>query len=339
MRTNLLTRDQFREGVFERDNHLCIMCGNPGKDAHHILERRLFPDGGYYLDNGATVCEPCHIAAEQTLITCEDLREKAKIKRVVLPPHLYSSERYDKWGNPYLPNGLRLRGELFDDLSVQKVLAVVLSQFTNRVKYPRTWHLPTSPGVGKDDRVLRDLSILRGLEIVITEKMDGENTTMYRDYIHARSSDYNPHPSRGWVRGFHAQIKNDIPEGWRICGENLFAKHSIAYQSLPSFFMGFSVWTDANECMSWDDTVEWLGLFGIQPVPVLYRGQWSDSRIAQITQSLNLETQEGYVIRAAKAFKHRDFTTHVAKYVRGNHITTTHNWMMQAVERNGMITA
>jgi len=43
----LLTRDEFREAVFARDHHRCVICRNEGKDAHHILERRLFDDGGY----------------------------------------------------------------------------------------------------------------------------------------------------------------------------------------------------------------------------------------------------------------------------------------------------
>jgi 5-methylcytosine-specific restriction endonuclease McrA len=56
----LLTRDEFRKQVFERDNYRCVICGakNGDKhvklDAHHIIERRLWADGGYYLENGAT---------------------------------------------------------------------------------------------------------------------------------------------------------------------------------------------------------------------------------------------------------------------------------------------
>lgn len=42
---NILTRDQFRESVFERDSHTCVICKNPSQDAHHIVERRLFSDG------------------------------------------------------------------------------------------------------------------------------------------------------------------------------------------------------------------------------------------------------------------------------------------------------
>lgn len=36
--------------------------------------------------------------------------------------------------------------------------------------------------------------------VVITEKMDGENTTLYRDGLHARSLDSRHHPSRNWVK-------------------------------------------------------------------------------------------------------------------------------------------
>ena len=43
----LLTRDEFREGVFARDHNNCVICGEPAADAHHIVERRLFSDGGY----------------------------------------------------------------------------------------------------------------------------------------------------------------------------------------------------------------------------------------------------------------------------------------------------
>lgn len=42
----LLTRDNFREAVFARDNNTCVFCSLPAKDAHHIIERRLWKDGG-----------------------------------------------------------------------------------------------------------------------------------------------------------------------------------------------------------------------------------------------------------------------------------------------------
>ena len=112
------------------------------KDAHHIIERRLFPDGGYYLNNGASVCEKHHLECEATTISVEQVREVCGITKIIIPPHLYPDQPYDKWGNPLLENGRRLRGELFFDESVQKILKFggVLDQFDKYVKYPRSYH-------------------------------------------------------------------------------------------------------------------------------------------------------------------------------------------------------
>lgn len=203
--STLLTRDCFRESVFARDNHQCVFCKKPAKDAHHIIERRLWADGGYYLDNGASVCEDCHLACERTIISVEDVRIACGITKVIVPEHLYADHAIDKWGNIILNNGLRMRGELFYDESVQKVLREgnVLSLFTDYVKYPRTYHLPWSAGVNDDDRTLKDTFNFHGKRVIVTEKMDGENTTVYHDgYIHARSIDGRNHNSRNWIKNY-----------------------------------------------------------------------------------------------------------------------------------------
>jgi 5-methylcytosine-specific restriction endonuclease McrA len=62
---SLLTREQYKNAVFKRDNHTCIFCDLPAVDAHHILDRKLFADGGYYLSNGASVCEQHHWDCEK----------------------------------------------------------------------------------------------------------------------------------------------------------------------------------------------------------------------------------------------------------------------------------
>ena len=44
---NLLNRDEFRLQCLERDNHRCVVCHNGNELAvHHIVERRLWADGG-----------------------------------------------------------------------------------------------------------------------------------------------------------------------------------------------------------------------------------------------------------------------------------------------------
>lgn len=338
-KNKLLTRDEFREGVFARDGQRCVICREPAVDAHHIIERKLWPDGGYFLDNGASVCESCHLRAESTEISCDELRQRCGIVRVCLPDHFCPGEPVDKWGNPILPNGQRLRGELFDDASTQKILAPVLHLFTSRVKYPRTFHLPWSPGATADDRIMADPDEAFGAaEIVVTEKMDGECTTMYRDYLHARGLDYAPHPSRDRVRALHGTIAHDIPDGWRICGENLYAVHSITYDGLPAHFLVFSIWDERNECLPWDETVLWAKLLGLHAVPVLHRGPW-DKKAVQRMLDGSAKSQlggdrEGYVVRLAGSFHYRTFRRSVAKYVRKNHVQTDDHWSHRSVVPN-----
>ena len=98
----LLSREEFKKQVFARDKNTCVFCKKAAVDAHHILDRKLFPDGGYYLDNGASVCEEHHWACEKCELTVEQVREACKIKIVVLPPGLEKNIVYDKWGKHIL---------------------------------------------------------------------------------------------------------------------------------------------------------------------------------------------------------------------------------------------
>jgi len=334
MEPKLLTRDAFREGVFERDKHKCVFCGEPAQDAHHILERRLWPDGGYYLENGASVCGKHHIECERTTIPVGEVRHACGITKVWVPPHLYDDHIYDKWGNPVLEDGRRGKGELFYDESVQKVLGEggVLHLFTHYVKYPRTNHFPWSPGVSDDDRIGHDLTEFLGQEVVITEKMDGENTTMYNDHIHARSIDSRGGEDRAWVKQLWSTFAYDIPEDWRICGENLWAEHSIHYEGLRSYFYAFSVWNERNVCLSWEETLDYLELLGIRHVPVLWCGVLSEDydeakkQIRAVEKNLKWDKNEGYVMRPTRSFTYGEFRHCMRKFVRKGHVQTTKHW-------------
>lgn len=210
--------------------------------------------------------------------------------------------------------------------------------FPDWVKYPRTYHLPWSDGVGKSDRVLSSISIFEGKEVVVTEKMDGENTSLYNDYIHARSLDSAGNATRAWVKGFWATIRQDIPKGWRVCGENLYAKHSIKYENLNSYFLGFSIWDSNNYCLDWDTTQDWFNLLGIKAVPVLYRGIFNERSIKDLYNPQDYESKEGYVIRVSGRFHYREFNKSVAKYVRKDHVKTSKHWVKESVTINGLKT-
>lgn len=200
-------------------------------------------------------------------------------------------------------------------------------------KYPRTYHLPWSLGRSSDDKVLSNVDSFIGQEVVITEKMDGENSSLYPDgKTHARSLDSANHVSRDWLKSFWASRCYLLASGLRICGENLYARHSLAYDNLPSYFMGFSVWA-GETCLSWDDAVACFRDLDIIPVSVLYRGIFD----ARLVESMPIkEGTEGYVVRLAGSFAYSAFSTSVAKCVRANHIQTDKHWMLSAVQRNGL---
>ena len=195
---------------------------------------------------------------------------------------------------------------------------------TRYTKYPRTYHLPWSPGVTEDDRVMQDLSCFEGKRVIVTEKMDGENFSGYRDYCHARSIDGRSHYTRDWAKSFWTQRAHELPEDWRVCAENLYAVHSIRYGNLPSYLIGFSIWNEQNECLSWDDTIDWFELLDIPSVPVIYDGIWNEKLIRSI--KFNPDACEGYVVRLAEPFNYGQFKRSVAKYVRANHVQSQKHW-------------
>jgi len=64
---NKKIRDSFeyrmwRKAVFDRDDYTCQVCGKRGcvLNADHILPFSMYPDERLNVDNGRTLCVPCH---------------------------------------------------------------------------------------------------------------------------------------------------------------------------------------------------------------------------------------------------------------------------------------
>lgn len=202
-------------------------------------------------------------------------------------------------------------------------------------KYNRTLHLPNSLGSTSDDKFMDDTTDFIGKYIIGSEKMDGENTNMYRDRYHARSIDSKDHDSRHYVKGIWGQIKNEIPDGWRICGENLYAKHSLFYEDLESYFMVFSIWDENNMCLSWKDTVDFSKILNLVTVPTVIEPMLFDNNfIIDFAKKIDTTKQEGFVIRNVDSFHYDDFSKNVAKWVRPKHVTTGEHWMYSQIIPN-----
>lgn len=213
-------------------------------------------------------------------------------------------------------------------------------EISQRFKYPSTKHLPFSPEKHRDDDYHPNIDFFEGKQVVLTEKMDGENLTVYSDgKYHARSIETPYHPSRTFAGKFAGRIAHKLPEGWRLCAENIYAKHSIKYNDLRSFVQVFSIWNQNNEALSWEKTKEWCDLLDIVHVPEIWSGEFNYENIKEsfthqkLCQKQDREV-EGYVMRTLDGFSFDDFELHLTKFVRPNHVQTDEHWLQKDVEPN-----
>jgi hypothetical protein len=212
-------------------------------------------------------------------------------------------------------------------------------------KYNRTLHLPWSLGTTIDDKVAKSAAHFINKQIIITEKCDGSNSSLESDGCFARTHAGPPtHPSFDYLKAFHSSIKDKIPEGFQLFGENCFAVHSIEYTELPYYFLLFGVRDQDNSIWaSWDEVELWSTEIGVPTVPVLFKGLVSsENELKIITTSLmNSKSQlggelEGLVIRLADSFSDDNFSFSVAKMVRPNHVQTSEHWSHQQLKKNSL---
>lgn len=203
-----------------------------------------------------------------------------------------------------------------------------------RYKYPRTYHFSFSPGRSSDDKIFNDYEqYFKDKEVVITEKMDGENTTIYNDMCHARSINSAHREYHSWLLNYARSFQYMLNDGERVCGEYLFAKHSIYYENLPSYFMVFSIW-NGEQCLSWEDTVKRCKELNLITVPVLYKGIYDKNKIDEAIKEVANRNGEGIVMRLSSGYSYDNFNTSIIKYVRANHVQTDEHWSNQKIIQN-----
>lgn len=214
------------------------------------------------------------------------------------------------------------------------------------MKYPRTYHLPYSPGATKDDKKLGKktgymnwFNYYKGQEIVITEKLDGENTAFTAQDVYARS---HGAPTRSpWSRnlwdptdGLYWKLKHLITPSETVFGENLYGEHSIHYDKLPAYWFMFACYDEECDYWSdWDDVKLFSDILNVPTVPELWRGKIeSEEQLKNLVDKFVNEPsvfgpqREGVVVRTTKMFRGDDFSHYVCKWVRPNHVQTNEHW-------------
>lgn len=206
-------------------------------------------------------------------------------------------------------------------------------------KYPRTLHLPFSPGTTSDDRIASDTSPLTtGRRIVITEKLDGENTCLNARGVFARSHGApTRNPWASYLMPLHAQLKNALGS-LELFGESVYAVHSICYGNLESYFYLFAI-RDGARWLSWEEVTEYAQMIDVPTVPLLYDGSLRPEDLRPCVEVLVAGTSrksarsplppspiEGIVVRVAETFDDTDFSERVFKWVRKGHVQTSQHW-------------
>ena len=198
-------------------------------------------------------------------------------------------------------------------------------------RYPRTPCWPWSPSRPRGDRATKDPEGFIRREIVITEKLDGSNTTLRNGDALTRSGT-RAAPWLAMARKHHAWKLAGLDE--IIYGEDLYGVHTITYAPMREHqtFRAFAL-LRGNSLVSQDELVEIASSLEIPTVPMIFRGEFPTvNDLDEFIQQAHLEPsalgtdREGLVLRTAGEFSLDDFAQNVCKSVRADHVQTGEHW-------------
>ena len=159
----------------------------------------------------------------------------------------------------------------------------------NILKYPRTRHIEGSR-LQKGDEDLKQIpfSTIKNKYIVIEEKVDGANCAISFDnngnlllqsrghYLTGGYRERHYNLFKQWANNYQCELYEVLGERYIMYGEWLYAKHSIYYDNLPSYFLEFDVYDKENKTfLSTDKRRELLKDLDVISVPVLARGKFN----------------------------------------------------------------
>ena len=344
-------RSDFREAVFSRDNHICIVpwCDEDAVDAHHIIERALWSDGGYIPDNGASVCEKHHKYAESNSIPPQAFYMWAGIETPPLPESI-DTIHVNKWGEPF-------------EIPPHQDLRERIKYQSTRHLLPLYWYDDTTVAQERmehDDTGVEEMDEFVDVPLVITEKVDGGNCMLVSDIdnpVRARNGSRPEDTMKPLYKDgglyWEQEVHQKLPDRLQVFGEWVYAKHSIHYgcecepecedvgpylsemtgvNDKRAYFQVFGVFDkQLNIWLSWKETEEVADVLGFPTVPVLYVEDDTDTdtfttaaearnTLIEMAHKVIDKGGEGIVVRSKFPFHYGQFPQKVGKYVRENHV-------------------
>jgi len=150
--------------------------------------------------------------------------------------------------------------------------------------YPRIPHIVAGRGA-RDDLVLDDVKVreLLHTEVVVEEKLDGANVSIWLDELGAMNCASRGGPGsqdragqlgplRSWLASHDRSLRDLVAEWPVLYGEWMFLTHGISYDQLPSYLVVLDLWHPARGFASLEERDARLDAAGLVHPPELWRG-------------------------------------------------------------------
>ena len=221
----------------------------------------------------------------------------------------------------------------------------------NFFKFPTTPHLALLGDVDiRGDKVMSELErdAFLGHKLVVEEKIDGANLGISFDSsgnIHAQNRGaYLSLPGLGqWKKlSEWLSLKEDILfdhliDRYILFGEWCYAQHSVFYDRLPDWFLGFDIYDkQVGHFLSRDKRDAFLQEMGISKIPFIAQDHFTFSELKEFLSFSKLGDQlaEGLYLR----FDQDNLLVQRAKLVRPDFIQSIEqHWSQSGIKKNRVV--
>jgi len=197
----------------------------------------------------------------------------------------------------------------------------------NWVSHPSIPYLDNSPSQG---RLGIFLSAFIGEHITVTEKMDGEITSLYKSgYFHSRSLTRTPHWSRTRFSAKALEYALILKDGESLVFENMQGTHTVEYNDLESYHY-LLYFIRGRVVRSVKETTKTAEANGLTMPTVLFSGVLKSHRDLVGLAGY----REGYVIRLSRSFPYDQLSRFSGKCVVGGFVQSDEHWFAGRKKEN-----